>query len=600
MFGLIRGFWNILERRERNRVLLTIAVLLVSSLVQILGVGSILPFMTVLTAPDIIQRNHYLHMLYTHLGFTSETPFLFMLGLFSLAAVFLSNACLALNQWISVRLSAAIQHRLEVRLLEEYMNAPYLLHLQRSPAELKRNILDETLRFSGIGKLALQLLASVFLILCVTGILLVVNPVLTLILGALIGGGYGLVYLVVRRGIAGIGSLRLEANLQRYKMVDEGLSGLKELRILQRNSWVMRRYTKAIETLTATLARQSVLGTIPRYFIEVIGFGGMLVVILYLLATDGDVRAATPLMSVFAFGAYRMMPAMQGTYSSIMGLRFYAPVARAMEEELRPLVHRKNLDEGYINDEAPLDFGEAVDLCDISFRYSPDREWVFRGLRLRIPYGSFIGVAGETGSGKSTLADLVLGLIPPYTGVILVDGQELKGNLIKCWQRLLGYVPQDIYLADDTIENNIAFGLPSEQINEDGVREAARLAQINRFIEDELPKGYKTHVGDRGVRLSGGQRQRIGIARALYHNPKILILDEATSMLDGETEARVFSAIESLGGDITLFVIAHRLSTLQGADIIYFLENGTISDQGTLDELVASNDRFRKMAHSFA
>ncbi len=598
MVDLIRKYWGVLERREQRRVILTIVVLLASSLVQILGMGSILPFMAVLSTPEVIQSNQWLSALYENLGFTTESRFLFFLGLCSLGAVLFSNACLGLNQWTRVHLSASIQRRLEVTLFERYLHSPYLVHLRRSQAELKQNILHETLQFSGIGNLSLQLVASVFLILCITGVLLAVNPVLTVLLGAFIGSGYGLVYLVIRSRVAGIGRSRMDANLQRYKMVDEGLGGLKELRILRRTSWMMRRYTRAADTLTTTLASQSVLSTLPRYFIEVLGLGSMLVVVLYLLASQADVRAAIPLISVFAFGAYRLLPAMQGVYSTTTTLRFYAPVAEAMEGELRNVADTKHLDVGERNEHEPLTFWNQIELRDVGFGFSEDRGRVLDGVSLTIPAGAFVGVAGETGAGKSTLADVILGLIPPDTGGIRVDGSTLDGSSTTRWQQLLGYVPQDIYLADDSIENNIAFGLPPGQIDKNAVREAARLAQIHKFIDEELPEGYRTLVGDRGVRLSGGQRQRIGIARALYHRPEVLVMDEATSMLDGETEARIFAAVERLAGDITLIVIAHRLATIRRADTIYLLHKGAIAAEGSFEELMESSQQFRNMAQS--
>lgn len=595
MVEVIHKFWRVLGHRERAKVLLTLAVLLASSLVQMLGVGSILPLMAVLSTPEIIQRNHWLHALYTLFNFTSEPHFLFFLGLCSLGAVLLSNVFLALTQWLTVHLSASIQCRLEARLLESYLQASYMVHLRRSPAELKRNVLDETLRVSGIANLGLQWVASGFLILCITGLLLAVNPILSLLLGALMGGGYGLVYLVVRRRMARIGSERMGANLQRYKMVDEGLGGLKELRLLQRTSWTMRRYRKAADTLTATLAKQSVLSTLPRYFIEVLGFGGMLLVVLYLLASHGNVRDTIPLISIFAFGAYRMLPAMQSAYNSTVGLRFYAPVALTMEEELRSVTETRVFENNGGDEKEPLAFRSEIELSNVSFCFTQDRSYALRDVTLTIPCHAFVGFAGETGAGKSTLADVILGLLPPETGEVRVDGVPLRGDTTRRWQRLLGYVPQDVYLADDTIESNIAFGLPPNMIDGSAAREAARLAQVHTFIEQELPEGYQTLVGDRGVRLSGGQRQRIGIARALYHRPEVLILDEATSMLDGETEARVFSAIENLTHEVTVIVIAHRLTTIQRADTIYLLEKGSVVAHGTFSELLEGNEQFKNM-----
>jgi ATP-binding cassette subfamily C protein len=554
--------------------------------------------MAVLSNPEAIRDTWALSQVYSHLGFSSDAAFLFFLGVCSLVAIVASNACLGLNQWVTVHLSASIQERLEASLLDSYLHAPFEEHVRRSPAELKRNVLDETLTFSGIGKTGLQLLASCFVILCISTVLLLVNPVLSCLLGLVVGGSYAFVYLMIRRRTARIGELRMDANLQRHKMVDEGLGGLKELQILQRTGWIMNRYRKAANTLTTTLAKQSVLGTFPRYFIEVFGLGGMILVVLYLLAVQGDARAATPIISVFAFGAYRILPAMQQAYASTMALRFYAPVARHMQHELECARQRCNRTKQASRGDAPVSFQSRIELKDVSFKYSEDRSDALRGVSMVIDRGSFVGVVGETGSGKTTLANIVLGLLNPQTGRLLIDGKPLEGTMVGAWQRSIGYVPQDVYLADDTLKANIAFGLPSDEVDSEAVRDAARLAQLHDFVEGELPLGYETLVGDRGIRLSGGQRQRIGIARALYHQPEVLVLDEATSMLDGETEARVFSAVERLAGSRTLIVIAHRLATIRRADLVYLLEGGSLVDLGTYDELTARSSRFRNMALS--
>jgi ABC-type multidrug transport system fused ATPase/permease subunit len=295
-----------------------------------------------------------------------------------------------------------------------------------------------------------------------------------------------------------------------------------------------------------------------------------------------------------------MLPAMQNAYGSTMGLRFFAPVASTMESELRSVTEARVSEDNEGEEQTPLPFRSALDLRNVSFRFTHDRGYALRDVTLAIPWRAFVGFVGETGAGKSTLADVILGLLPPETGQVLVDGVALRGGATRRWQRLLGYVAQDVYLADDTIESNIGFGLPPDRIDGDAVREAARLAQIHTFIEQELPEGYQTLVGDRGVRLSGGQRQRIGIARALYHRPEVLVLDEATSMLDGETEARVFSAIEKLAHELTLIVIAHRLATVRRADTIYLLEKGTVAAHGTFSELLESNEQFKRMAHGRA
>lgn len=581
-------------------VLLTLGLLLTSSVIQMLGVGSILPFVMVLSMPESIQSNRWLHALYAALGFTTEPRFMFFLGLCTVAAVVLANVSSALNQWVTVHVWGSIQHRLAVRLLEGYLHAPYVVHLRRSPSELKRNVLDETLGFSGIVKLGLQLVASVSLILCITVLLMVASPILSLLLSAFMGASYGLAYLVVRSRMARIGCERLEANLQRFKTVDEGLSAFKELTVLRRTTWTMRRYAKASIILKATLARKAVLDTLPKYLIEILGFGGMVVVVLYLLASHADVHNTIPLVSVFAFGAYRIAPAMQIAYNSGLGLRFSASAASTIEAELRTTIDSKSSGADQSDAEEPLTFRQGIELSNVSFRFSEDRGFALHDVTLKIPCRAFVGLAGQTGAGKSTLADVILGLLPPETGEVRVDGIPLYAGATGRWQRLLGYVPQDVYLADDTITNNIAFGLPPDEVDASAVREAARRAQVDAFIEEELPEGYRTVVGDRGVRLSGGQRQRIGIARALYHRPEVLVLDEATNMLDGETEARVFSAIEGLAHNITLIVIAHRLATLRRADTIYLIDKGSIMAQGSFSQLLESSRQFKSMAIGLA
>jgi ABC-type multidrug transport system fused ATPase/permease subunit len=596
MREFVRKSWHLLERRERAKVIVTLAALMASSLVQMLGVGSILPFVAVLSSPGIIQKNHWLQALYNLLGFTSEHRFLIFLGLCSLGAVLVSNTFMALNQWITVRVSASIQNRLAIRLFEMYLNSPYVLHLRRSPPELKRNVLEETERFMGAVMLVLQLVASALIILCIAALLLTVNPLLSLAIGVLVGGGYSLFYLVIHRRVGRMGYLRMGANAQRFKMVDEGLGGFKELKVMGRTPWTVHRFAQASGALTGTTAWLTVLGTLPRFFIEVLGFGGMLLVVLYLLASHSDIRNTIPLVSLFAFAGYRMLPAMQSAYNTLVGLRFYAPVVYTLEDEMRPA--KETTQDGIQDGEAisALPFRRAVELEKVSFRFSEERGYALRDVTFTIPYRAFVGFVGETGAGKSTLADVILGLLPPESGEMRVDGAPLRGSAVRRWQLLLGYVPQEVYLAADTIEANIALGLPTDKVDHEAVREAARLAQLQGFIETELPEGYQTLVGDRGIRLSGGQRQRIGIARALYHHPEVLILDEATSMLDGETEAGLLSAIESLSHKVTLIVIAHRLTTVRHADTIYLLDKGAVIAQGTHAELMENNLHFQRMA----
>ena len=347
-------------------------------------------------------------------------------------------------------------------------------------------------------------------------------------------------------------------------------------------------------SFTRSLAKNAVLGFTPRYMIEVLGFGSILVIVLYLMATRSDIQNAIPLIGLFAYGGYRLLPAMNQAYTSMITLRFNAVVVKTLPHEMatmKELTGRASTE----GDGQRMPFKNRLEVKDVHFGYSEDRAPALNGVSLAVPYKHFIGIAGSTGSGKTTLADVILGLLPPQKGEILVDGVPVTQDNLRAWQNLIGYVPQDIYLADDTIAHNIAFGIPAKKVDMEAVRAAAEKAQIKQFIEESLPEGYETLVGDRGVRLSGGQRQRIGIARALYHNPEVLILDEATSMLDGQTEHAFMKAIEDLSHKVTLIVIAHRLTTLAKADCIYLLEEGRIEASGTFEELASKSERFRAM-----
>ncbi len=302
-----------------------------------------------------------------------------------------------------------------------------------------------------------------------------------------------------------------------------------------------------------------------------------------------------------AFAGYRMLPAANQAYQSFVGLRFYSVSAHRLAHEAAAFQSPMTARGRPSPNRAPafLTFAHSLEIHHLTFTYTADRPQALKDVTLSIPFKSFTGVVGATGAGKTTLADVLLGLLPPDAGQILVDGVPLTHENQRSSQNLVGYVPQDIYLADDTIERNIVFGLPKEVIDHEAIRRAAAMAQIAAFIEKELPEGYETLVGDRGVRLSGGQRQRIGIARALYHGPQVLILDEATSMLDGTTEAAFMQAIDALSHKVTLIVIAHRLTTVAKADCLIFLENGCVGATGTYEALIKRNASFRSMAGRF-
>jgi ABC-type multidrug transport system fused ATPase/permease subunit len=355
----------------------------------------------------------------------------------------------------------------------------------------------------------------------------------------------------------------------------------------------MQRFAAPASIYARTEATSRVIQQLPRYALEATAFGGMLLVMLYLLAKSGSFAAALPVIALYVFAGYRLMPALQQIYGAFTQLRYVGPSLDALHKDLASL-QDGNAQRGPIT---PLSLTQSICLKAVTFRYPNAQHPTLKNIDLIIPAHSTVGFVGATGSGKTTTVDVILGLLEPQEGALNIDGQPITAANCRQWQRAIGYVPQHIYLADDSVAANIAFGVKTEDINQKAVERVAKIANLHEFVVNDLPQGYSTTVGERGVRLSGGQRQRIGIARALYHNPEVLILDEATSALDNLTEQAVMEAVNNLGHGITIILIAHRLSTVRQCDQIYLLERGEVKASGTYEELTASNQQFAAMAN---
>ncbi|EFK96136.1 ABC-type multidrug transport system, ATP binding permease protein, partial [sediment metagenome] len=357
------------------------------------------------------------------------------------------------------------------------------------------------------------------------------------------------------------------------------------------------KFSERDQELVKTLIRADIVKSIPGLGMQGLLFGGILASILYLMVTRGDFERAVPTLTIFAFAGYRLMPALQSLYQSMSDMRFSDAALTSLCAEIRSVPHVSALEvAGGSSEGRPLKIRNGLSLEDVSYTYPEAAHPALRGLSIDIPVRSAIGLVGSTGSGKTTAIDVLLGLLRPEAGALSVDGTPLSDGDIREWQRVIGYVPQQIFLSDETIEGNIAFGVPSKSIDRAAVERAARAADLHDFIVTELPDGYDTTVGERGVRLSGGQRQRIGIARALYREPDLLILDEATSALDNLTEQSVMKAVRTLEGDKTIVLVAHRLSTVRTCDRIYMLNQGRVVASGTYDELIANSPEFRALA----
>ena len=602
MFDTIRKLKKILTRREKLQVSALLIVIIAMAITQAVGVASVLPFIALVMEPELVYENRWLLLVYETFNFTSVNRFIIFAGVVMFAIIVISNAISAFAYFIKLRFVWMNNHRLSRRLLEKYLAMPYAYFLNQNSADLSKNVLSEVNNLTKNFLIPLLTMFTKSLItLFILAMLFWVDPIISLVAVAVLGGAYGAIYLRLKRSLRSRGKKRMQANKMRFKAVNEAFGGIKEIKVLNRESFFLHKYSTESFKHARLISWNAVIGQIPRFALEAIAFGGIIIFVLVLLLTREDARQVIPLASLFAFAGYRLMPALQEIFTSFTSMQFnqavldriYRDITSGMqaEEQSQAVASPKKLPE-------PLSFTSEIMLDDVSYNYPNTSYPVISGINLKIKRNTSVAFIGPTGAGKTTLVDIILGLLLPQKGALLVDGHKVTAESINRWQQNLGYVPQNIYLSDDTVAHNIAFGISDRKIDRLAVERAAKVANIHDFIVNELPDGYDTLVGERGIRLSGGQRQRIGIARALYHDPLVLVFDEATSALDGVTEAAVLSAMDNAAKQKTLILIAHRLVTVKNCDIVYMIDRGKIVARGTYDELMATNKQFKAMART--
>lgn len=582
---------GLLSKKDRRNLIIVILFSLVAAVIEVLGVGSIMPFLAVASNPSVIETNPWLSLAYSVLGFSSKTDFLVLLGIGVIVFVFVTSGIRALTRFIVVRYTSFVRHRISVTLMEGYLRQNYVYFLSRNSHEFTKNINGEVQQMvqgtlvSFVDMIGFSLQLTLFL-----SFLLVVSPGITLTLVVVVGTVYGVIYGSLRSTVKKLGRTRFEMNRERNRIVSETFWGIKDAKLMAVEKVFLTEYKEPSLKLAQTESSSEVISDVPKFALEAASFSSILFFVLVIVLETGSFQNAAVTVGLFAYAGYRMIPAMQNLFKTLTKMRYSAPSADRICQEIDELA----LGPGALKQpSARLPFQKDLVLDHVFFSYPTNKKVVLDGLSLSIPRLQTIGFAGPTGSGKTTLIDVILGLLEPSAGSLKVDGTAINGVNRRNWQMNIGYVPQVIYLSNTSIARNIAFGVPADQVDLAKVEAAARMAQIHDFITSGLDKGYDTDVGERGVRLSGGQRQRLGIARALYRGPEVLVFDEATSALDNETEAAVMEAVHALSGKLTVLMIAHRLSTLKECDLIYVLEAGQIRDSGTYDELSQRQKSFQ-------
>lgn len=450
----------------------------------------------------------------------------------------------------------------------------------------------------GILRPFMEMAARLIVCLFIFILILMVDPVLAVIVGLVLGSAYSIIFIMVRKKLVRVGRERVFNNKRQFMFINEAFGGVKDIKVKGCESYFLESFSNHSRKVNMNQATHEIVSQIPRYALEVVAFGGILLITLYFVVNNQNTEETIPLMALYAFAGYRLMPALQRVFAGITTVKFNVALLEKLYDDLVLSSFPAETVRSWEDTPEPLPCREKIEFRDISYSYPGSESLVLKKLNLHIEANTTIGLVGTTGAGKTTLVDILLGLLEVKRGAIFVDGRQLGKDVYRNWLANIGYVPQHIFLSDQSIMNNIALGVPADEISREKVIRAASIANMHEFIEHELPDGYDTVIGERGVRLSGGQKQRIGIARALYHDPDILILDEATSSLDNITENSVMEAIQNLAGQKTIIMIAHRLTTLECCDVIHFLQGGVVIDSGNFVDLQENCAAFRELANS--
>lgn len=589
--------WGLLNRRERRSALVLLAVSLMAGIGAMVMVGSVMPFLAVLSNPDVIERNGTLRWMYEGLGFESHYAFIVMLGLATIALIFLNNALQLLRTYAIARFSAMRGYSISSNLLRVYLSQPYDFFLNRHSGELSKSLLSES---DQVARQFFTPLANAFSAVIVTlmivALLVTINPGVALSVAAALAATFGIAAAFTRPRLRRMGRERVAANGERFTLAGTALQGIKDIKILGAETAYVNEFRRPALRIARIATATTLISAAPGFVVRSISMAIIILVILVMLEPEAlaegrPLAGLLPVLGAFALGVQRMMPEVQKLYQSLAMLRVSAAAVESICGDFE-LGKAAELDSPRMG-QAKIPLTEGLTLEHAGFRYPGSDSAGLEGISLTVAAGERIGVVGATGAGKSTLADLIMGLLQPTEGRILVDGVPLESrDQVRGWRKSVGYVPQSIFLSAASVAENIALGIAPDEIDMGRVRRCTAMAQLDRFVEQDLPEGYDTLVGERGVRLSGGQRQRVGIARALYQDADLILFDEATSALDNATEREVIAAIESLPGTKTVIMIAHRLSTLRSCDRIAVLDRGRLVGLGPWDELARTSPIF--------
>ena len=596
MLKVIKQLFVLLTDKQLKQFYLLQVLVVIMAFTELLGIASIAPFMALVGDISILETNGVFAQLYKMSGLNNPMDFLFYTGVIVLVMLAFSTVISMFTTWRLSIFGARIGTEIADRLYSYYMQQSWQFHASGSSAQLTKQVSTEAARISNdIIQPLMQMNSKLVLALFISISIVIYDPVIAILGLFIFSLAYFVLYRLVRQKLESNGQQLSEVSTQRFRLMNEGFGGIKDVLLLNRSHDFITRFHDSGKVFARAQGTNIAISQVPRYFIELIAFGAMISLVLVLIKVhSGNLGEVLPILAVYALAAFKLLPALQQIYSSLSQIKGNTAAFEAVKDDLeRSFDSQKTSSDTVVS--TSIDLKRSIKLRDIEFSYPGKDRPAVDGVNMSIPVNSVIGLVGSSGSGKSTLIDLLLSLLTPQQGGIYVDDVRITADNRRAWQDLLGFVPQSIFLSEGSIAENIAFGIPAKDISLKQVNKALNLANLTELVE-QLPDGVNTRVGERGVQLSGGQRQRIGIARALYHEAEVLVFDEATSALDGITEKIVMDAIHEFSGQKTIVMIAHRLKTVEKCDLIYFMEHGKIIDHGTYQELVVRNVKFKEMA----
>jgi ABC-type multidrug transport system fused ATPase/permease subunit len=585
---------SLLSNEDKKRGILLVGLILLMAVMEGIGIASILPLISLIADPNVIEEGGSLSVVRTVLPNVTHQGFILIAGSVFLALFLASLVVRAYAHYSQIRYGLLVEYRLGQRLIKGYLNQPYEWHLTRNSSDLSKSILSETSMAVHHGLLpGLMAFAQGMVIISIISVLMIANFLVALGVGVFFVSVYSFIYGINRKRVARIGVQRVAANKDKFLALSDAFGAIKEIKFSVLEDVYIGRYARPAMSYAKCFIAGQAATIMPRYLLEglVICFG--LTTLMLIVASGNSLSDILPLFGLYGLAAFRLMPSMQNAFTALTQMQLSKASVNLLVDDLNSFQQSMKKDDTEEMNSTELTF-QSLTFNNIAYSYPGSTNPALQNISFEIRSGKSIGVVGQTGSGKSTLIDVLLGLLSVETGSIVVNAQHPLSTIEHDWKNIIGFVPQTIYLSDQTIAENIALGVEEEAVDIEGVRLSAKRAGLDEFITG-LPEGYQTKVGERGVRLSGGQRQRIGIARALYRQPQILVFDEATSALDNTTEKEIIRSIQDLAGSITIIMVAHRLTTVRGCDSIIFMEQGRLVDNQTFDVLVDKNQSFRSM-----